>query len=192
VVLAVPAHDVPALLPEPALADPFFARIRRIETSPIVNVHLWYDRPVWGERFAAFLNTPVQWVFNKTRLWGLDGPAQYLDVSLSGAHDFVDMPNADIVRLFSQELLALLPGTRGAELTRALVVKQRDATFAAQPGVARLRPQQRTPVSNLNLAGDWTVTGWPATMESAVRSGRLAAAEALKTSMWTDTKVVAA
>jgi uncharacterized protein with NAD-binding domain and iron-sulfur cluster len=74
----------------------------------------------------------------------------------------------------------LFPAARTAEIRRALVVKQRDATFAARPGVARLRPPQRTPVGNLFLAGDWTATGWPATMESAVRSGRMAAREVLK------------
>jgi len=119
----------------------------------------------------------VQWIFNKTRLWGLEGEGQYLDISLSGAADFVDLPAADIVQLFGKELFALLPGTRGGELTRALVVKQRHATFRPAPGIAELRPSQRTPVPNLYLAGDWTDTGWPATMESAVRSGRLAARE---------------
>jgi squalene-associated FAD-dependent desaturase len=192
VVVAVPPQDAPSLLPDSVMADPFFARIRQIETSPIVNIHLWYDRPVWGKRFAAFLNTPVQWVFNKTRLWGLEDRGQYLDISLSGAHDYIDMPNADILALFTKEMFALFPPTRGAELTRALIVKQRDATFAARPGVSRLRPGQRTPVQNLFLAGDWTATGWPATMESAVRSGLLAAAEARRASMWTDRKLTTA
>ena len=94
--------------------DRFFSRIRNIRTSPIVNVHLWYDRPVWDRGFAAFLNTPVQWVFNKSRLWGQDGPGQYLDISLSGAHDFIDMPSGEIIDLFSKEMFALMPGTRGA------------------------------------------------------------------------------
>jgi uncharacterized protein with NAD-binding domain and iron-sulfur cluster len=85
------------------------------------------------------------------------------------------MPTRDIVGLFSREVQALFPRARTAELRRGLVVKQRDATFAARPGVAALRPSQRTPIPNLFLAGDWTDTGWPATMESAVRSGRMAA-----------------
>lgn len=186
-VIALPVERVLGVLPESLHEDQFFARAGRIVTSPIVNVHLWYDRPVWGEAFAAFLNTPVQWVFNKSRLWGPSSPAgaglgtgdedagQYLDISLSGARDFIDMPNAEIVALFTKEMWALLPKTRGAGLTRAIVVKQRDATFAPRPGVRRLRPTQTTPVPDLFLAGDWTETGWPATMESAVRSGRLAA-----------------
>ncbi|HSP55519.1 MAG TPA: FAD-dependent oxidoreductase, partial [Dehalococcoidia bacterium] len=178
-VLALPPEGLPEVLPPVVSEDEFFGRARRLETSPIVNVHLWYDRKVWDGDFSAFLNTPVQWAFNKTRLWGQDGPGQYIDISLSGAHDFVDRPAAEIVELFRKEMDALFPAARGAELSRALVVKQRDATFAAVPGTRALRPSQRTPIPNLFLAGDWTDTGWPATMESGVRSGRSAARAAL-------------
>jgi squalene-associated FAD-dependent desaturase len=179
-VIALPHDAALEVLPSPLRSDPFFSRIERLSTSPIVNVHLWYDRPVWDLRFAAFLNTPVQWVFNKSKLWGQEGDGQYLDISLSGAEDFIDMPSADILELFTKEMFALFPASRGAELRRALVVKQRDATFAAVPGVHAFRPAQATPVPNLFLAGDWTDTGWPATMESAVRSGLLAAREVIR------------
>ena len=178
-VLAVPPPAVLPLLPAPVASDPFFARIASIQVSPIVNVHMWYDRPVWQGKFAAFLNTPVQWAFNKTRLWGLEGPGQYIDISLSGAHEFIQMSNAEIVEMFRKEMESLFPCARGASLRHALVVKQRDATFSPRPGVQRLRPAQGTPVGNLYLAGDWTDTGWPATMESAVRSGLMAAGSML-------------
>jgi squalene-associated FAD-dependent desaturase len=175
VLLALDPPSLTPLLPRQLREDPFFGRISHIGTSPIVNVHLWYDRRITDVEFAAFLNTPMQWLFNKSKLWGQEGEGQYLDISLSGAHEFVDLPTRDIIGLFSRELQALFPKARTAELRRGLVVKQRDATFAARPGIARLRPSQRTPVANLFLAGDWTDTGWPATMESAVRSGRMAA-----------------
>jgi uncharacterized protein with NAD-binding domain and iron-sulfur cluster len=187
-VLALPSEEVLDVLPPALAGDPFFARVRRIETSPIVNVHLWYDRPVWGRAFAAFLNTPVQWVFNKSKLWGLDGP-QYLDISLSGARDWIDVPGPEIRDHFVKEMAALVPAARGAELVRAIVVKQRDATFAARPGVRALRPSQATPVRNLFVAGDWTDTGWPATMESAVRSGMAAALEAMRVLAQTEREV---
>ena len=174
-VLAMTSDATLDTLPSAVRDEPFFARTRRLTGSPIVNVHLWYDRPVCERPFAAFLNTPVQWVFNKSRLWNQQGPGQYLDISLSGAEQFVDMPTSDILQLFTKEMFALFPAARGAELKRALVVKQREATFAAVPGVRALRPAQATPLANLFLAGDWTDTGWPATMESAVRSGLLAA-----------------
>jgi squalene-associated FAD-dependent desaturase len=179
--LALPSESVLEALPAVLRGDPFFSRIERLTTSPIVNVHLWYDRPVWNRSFAAFLNTPAQWIFNKSKLWDQTGDGQYLDISLSGADQFVDKPSADILQFFTKELFALLPASRGAELKHALVVKQRDATFAGVPGSRRLRPTQATPVPNLFLAGDWTATGWPATMESAVRSGLLAASDASRT-----------
>ena len=180
-VLAVPANRLLPLLPAALQEEPFFARARRIETSPIVNVHMWYDRPVWDGGFAAFLNTPLQWAFNKSKLWDQhEGDGQYIDLSLSGAHDFVDVPAAEIIGMFTKDVQLLFPAARGAVVKRALVVKERDAAFSPRPGVAGLRPSQRTPVKNLFLAGDWTDTGWPATMESAVRSGLLAAQEVLR------------
>ncbi len=179
-VLAVPPKELTTLLPSEIAGDPFFARLARIEMSPIVNVHLWCKRQVWDGDFAAFLNTPVQWVFNKSKLWGLEGEGQYLDISLSGAHEYAEMRGGEIVAMFAKELEVLFPAARGAEIKKSLVVKQREATFSARPGIAKLRPTQRTPVPGLFLAGDWTATGWPATMESAVRSGVLAAREVMK------------
>ncbi|HXG36680.1 MAG TPA: FAD-dependent oxidoreductase, partial [Dehalococcoidia bacterium] len=182
--LAVPWDGLLELLPSPLTTDPFFARLSQLQASPIVNVHLWYDRPVVGIDFAAFLNTPMQWLFNKSRLWGQEeARGQYLDISLSGAYDFVDMPGQDLVHLFSREISAFFPAARTATPTSSLVVKQPNATFAARPGAARLRAGQRTPVPNLFLAGDWTDTGWPATMESAVRSGVLAAQAIIESEM---------
>ncbi len=173
--LAVPPEKLLPLLPAPLRKDAFFAPVGRIRRSPIVNVHLWYDRRVWDGDFAAFLNTPLQWAFNKSKLWGQEGDGQYIDISLSGAHHFAAIPAAETIRLFEKEMQALFPAARGAALKRALVVKQRDATFAPLPGIRALRLSQSTPVRNLFLAGDWTDTGWPGTMESAVRSGQLAA-----------------
>ncbi len=147
-VLAVPPQSLAELLPAVLREDPFFARVSQIQTSPIVNVHLWFDRPVWEGTFAAFLNTPLQWAFNKTRLWGQEGDGQYIDISLSGAHEFAEMRAAEVIDLFVKEARALFPAARGAEVKRALVVKQRDATFAARPGIAALRPAQRTPLQN--------------------------------------------
>ena len=179
-VLALDSRSLTALLPKSLRDEPFFGRIGQLDTSPIVNVHMWYDRRVTDMEFAAFLNTPMQWVFNKSKLWGQEGDGQYLDISLSGAREFVEMRTRELVELFSREVQSLFPQARTAQLKRALVVKQRQATFAARPGVSRLRPGQRTPIANLFLAGDWTDTGWPATMESAVRSGVLAAREVLR------------
>ena len=178
VVMALDPQSLPGVLPPSLAGDPFFARIWRLEPSPIVNVHLWYSPGTsWGRAFATFLNSPVQWLFNKTRLAGDRSPNSglHLDVSLSGADRWLSMPSAKLVELFTDELSDLVPGLQNEKPQRALVVKQRNATFAPKPGVAALRPPQETPVRGLYLAGDYTDTGWPATMESAVRSGMLAA-----------------
>ncbi|MFQ6019884.1 MAG: hydroxysqualene dehydroxylase HpnE, partial [Dehalococcoidia bacterium] len=181
VVAALPPQGLLALLPAAARHDPFFAPAARIRTSPIVNLHLWFDRSVTNLEFAAFLNSPLGWVFNKSKLWGQSsGDGQYLDISISAAHDLIDRPGREIIHLLTREVQAFFPAARTAEVKRALVVKQRDATFAPLPGIAGLRLPQRTPVDNLFLAGDWTRTGWPATMESAVRSGEMAARELLQ------------
>ncbi len=175
VICAVPPRELSSLLPSTWQDHPFFARLRRIQYSPIVNVHLWYEGQVMGEEMVSFLNSSLQWVFNKSRMWGLRAPHQHLDISLSAAHMWVEWPGRDLVDLLSKELMAFFPSARTKPLANALVVKQPYATFRPLPGIAALRPGPTTPVKGLFLAGDWTATGWPATMESAVRSGRQAA-----------------
>ena len=180
-VSALPFGDLASILP-PDLADsPFFRGTRELATAPIVNVHIWYDRQVMdtrGEPFVAFLDSPLQWVFDKSRMQGAGptGPSgQYICVSISGAWDYVDMTKADIRRAVLKEMEAAFPQAAYAEVRDALVIKS-PATFRCTPGSASLRPSATTPIRNLFLAGDWTDTGWPSTMEGAVRSGAAAAA----------------
>lgn len=176
VVFAVPPTTLSKLLPTSLRQTSFFSRTTRIEMAPIVNVHLWYDRSVVSMEFVAFVNSPMQWIFNKSKLWGQEGGAgQYLDISLSDAGEFMEMKKAEIIEMFKREMQAFFPEARTATVKRALVIKQAEATFAPKPGIASLRPCQQTPITGLFLSGDWTDTGWPATMESAVRSGVIAA-----------------
>jgi uncharacterized protein with NAD-binding domain and iron-sulfur cluster len=120
----------------------------------------------------------VQWVFDRTHASGLR-EGQYLALSQSAAHDEIDTPVADLRARYLPELERLIPGTRGAVVKDFFVTRERTATFAPTPGVGRLRPGARTKAPGLYLAGAWTATGWPATMESAVRSGVSAADAAL-------------
>lgn len=159
------------LLPEEWIQHPAFAPATALTWSPIVNLHVWYDRPVANFDFAAFVESPVQWVFNKTRILGLPGPGQYLTVSLSGAWEYWPMSKKELADSFLPELARVLPDARDAIAERFVVVKERQATFRPAPGSATARLPIETPLSNLLLAGDWTDTGWPATMEGAVRSG---------------------
>ncbi len=176
VVLAVPQRETYDLLPAGALDAR--ERLLDIGTAPILNVHVVYDRPVLRAPFLAALGTPVQWVFDRTGASGLR-EGQYLAVSQSAAQDEIDLPVADLRARYLPELRKLLPGTRDAEVRDFFVTRERTATFAPTPGVGRLRPGARTPAPGLYLAGAWPATGWPATMESAVRSGVSAADAAL-------------
>lgn len=176
VVLAVPQREAHALLPEGALDDP--DRLLDIGTAPILNIHVVYDRKVLRRPFFAALGTPVQWVFDRTEASGLRG-GQYLALSQSAAEDEIDEPVAVLRERYLPELERLLPAARGAGVSDFFVTRERTATFAPAPGVGRLRPGARTRAPGLYLAGSWTATGWPATMESAVRSGFSAAGAAL-------------
>jgi hydroxysqualene dehydroxylase len=177
VVIAVPPGAAEHLLPEGSL--PFAEGwSRELGTSPIVNVHIVYDRHVLDEEFVAGVGTPIQWVFDRTGPSGLaDG--QYLAVSLSAADDIIDLPVAHIKEQIMAALEALLPEATQAQVRDFFVTREREATFRASPGTARLRPGPVTAHEGLVVAGAWTATGWPATMEGAVRSGDAAAAALL-------------
>ncbi|MEU0058342.1 hydroxysqualene dehydroxylase HpnE [Streptomyces sp. NPDC006334] len=176
VVLAVPQRETYDLLPDGALDAP--ERLLDIGVAPILNVHVVYDRQVLAAPFLAALGTPVQWVFDRTGASGLR-EGQYLALSQSAAQDEIDEPVAALRERYLPELERLLPRARGARVNDFFVTRERTATFAPAPGVGRLRPGARTKASGLYLAGAWTATGWPATMESAVRSGVGAADAAL-------------
>ncbi|WP_371574794.1 hydroxysqualene dehydroxylase HpnE [Streptomyces sp. NBC_01314] len=176
VVLAVPQRETYDLLPAGALDQP--GRLLEIGTAPILNVHVVYDRKVLTKPFFAALGSPVQWVFDRTGASGLR-EGQYLALSQSAAQDEIDTPVSELRQRYLPELERLLPSTRGARVKDFFVTRERTATFAPTPGVGRLRPGARTKAPGLYLAGAWTATGWPATMESAVRSGIGAADTAL-------------
>jgi hydroxysqualene dehydroxylase len=176
VVLAVPHEEASQLLPEGSV--PQADELRFLGSSPIVNLHVVYDRPVTTLPFAAGHRTPVQWVFDRSRGSDLES-GQYLAVSLSCAREFVAYRSGELHATFVPALEQLFPEARSARVERFFVTREQRATFRQGPGTGRLRPSPRTAVEGLYLAGSWTNTGWPATMEGAVRSGRAAAREAL-------------
>lgn len=180
-VSALSLGDLVSLLPLELGKDPYFASLGELETAPIVNVHLWYDKPVMEQRFMAFVDSPLQWVFNKTGM--LDQPrssGQYITISLSGAFEYVKQSKEALRQTFIEAMSQAFPKAKLAKVERALVVKQEKATFRCLPGSEGLRPKAQTPIANLFLAGDWTDTGWPSTMEGAVRSGLTAAQAVLE------------
>jgi hypothetical protein len=172
-VLAVPFDRVPDLVPAELLdREPYFGGVRNLAPSPISSVHLWFDRPVTTLPHAVLVGCQGQWVFNR----GEVAPGEfYLQVVISAVRALREVGNDEIRRRIVEELVRLFPAARSAKLLRSKVVTEHSATFSAVPGVDRWRVPQASPVPNLAVAGDWTATGWPATMEGAVRSGYLAA-----------------
>jgi zeta-carotene desaturase len=140
------------------------------------------------EPFLTLLDRTTQWIFNKTLLYegaseakaGQASAGQHLQLVISASYDLVQKSRAEIIDLCCAELSEVLPATREAQLVKSTVIKEVHATFSPEPGCDRWRPRQRASIPGLFLAGDWTATGWPATMEGAVRSGYLAAEEILR------------
>jgi squalene-associated FAD-dependent desaturase len=193
-VLAVPHDAVRAMLPgDLNERGARLANLERIKTSPITGVHLWFDRKVMTEPFLTLLDHTTQWIFNKSLLsneYETNGAGsrpmdraipesadgQYLQLVISASYGLVPLSRQQIIELCLRELADVLPETRTARLLRGTVIKEVNAAFSPEPNVDDWRPgPSDSGVRNLFLAGDWTRTGWPATMEGAVRSGYLAA-----------------
>jgi squalene-associated FAD-dependent desaturase len=175
-ILAVPHEAALKLLPGRMVAsEAQFGRIRNLQVSPITSVHFWFDRDVMAEPFLTLIDRTTQWIFNKSRLSAEPNEGRYLQSVISASYHLVECPRQEIIDLCLRELQEVVPEAAKARLVKATVVKETAATFSPQPGSELCRPTQRTPLPNLFLAGDWTATGWPATMEGAVRSGYLAA-----------------
>lgn len=173
---ALPFSSLLRLLPPEVAGTDFFTGIGRLEWSPILNLHVLYDRPVMSLPFCAFVDSPLQWVFNRNAIAGdPPGGGQLITISVSAAWDYVGLSRDELVPEFLAEMAEAFPAAGEAEVLNVAVIKQREATFRCLPGVGRLRPGPATPLSNLFLAGEWTNTGWPSTMEGAVRSGQQAA-----------------
>jgi squalene-associated FAD-dependent desaturase len=198
VILAVPFDRVSSLVPVEAVERVgALSRIDGLKTSPITGIHLWFDRTVCPFDHVVTPGRLIQWVFNHTAIQGRTAPrldraegpgptfeaisqeSQYLQLVISASYDLLGLDKVAIRDAVLAELGEIWPVSRGAELLRWWVVTEHAATLSLCPGVEAFRPPQRTAVDGLFLAGDWTDTGWPATMEGAVRSGYLAASGVL-------------
>ena len=179
---AVPAPQLLRLLPENAVADPFFSRFTGLSSSPIICVHLWLDREVTNSPFIGFTGTTTQWLFNKRQIFAHRGEAHpgYLSFVISGARKLVERSNQEILDIVINDLHAMIPAARGAKVVKSLVLKEKNATMAPDLRSHELRPTAKTPIANFFLAGDWIQTGLPATIESAVIAGRAAAAAVIE------------
>ena len=185
VLSTIPFDRLPALIP-PHISNrlPALQSLTSLQASPITGIHLWFDRPVCPYDHVVTIGRQIQWVFNHTAIQGRSpGDAshgQYLQLVISASYSLLPLDKTQILALVLDELSQIWPAAREAQLLRSWVVTEHGATFAVRPGVDAHRPPQRTPIEALFLAGDWTSTSWPATMEGAVRSGYLAAEQILQ------------
>lgn len=161
-VSALPFERISMVIPDLRLD------LSEFQHSPITGVHLWFDRVITQLPHATLLDRTVQWVFNKSA-------GRYLQVVISASRSLSGMPGREVIALVLRELAEFFPAVTGAKLEKSHVVKEIRATFSAKPGLEPLRPPATSAIPNLFLAGDWVRSGWPATMEGAVRSGYLAA-----------------
>jgi len=170
VISAVPYFDLAKVFGDTSTIGVKF--LDQFTSSPIVTVHLWFDKHFVEETFCALLDSPIHWVFNKSRMYGKhEYELMYLSLVVSGAHDFVEKDKDDIVALAVNELRRFYSNAERATPVHSLVIKEKRATFSPKVGIERFRPSHTTSIQNLFLAGDWTDTKLPATIEGAVQSG---------------------
>jgi squalene-associated FAD-dependent desaturase len=194
VVLAAPFQNIASLLPSDESANPIKQQLAKFEPSSITGIHLWFDREITPLPHAVLLDRTIQWMFHKSKFHEdreNAGEGSYVELVVSASKSLVQKSREEILELATRELAEFFPAVREAKLVKATVIKEIYATYAILPGLDKYRPAAKTRWPQIFLAGDWTATGWPATMEGAVRSGYLAA-EALMKSLGQDKKFVVA
>ena len=179
-ILALPFNTLASVLPETPEAAPLRDKLAHFESCPITGIHLWFDRGITDLDHAVLLDRTIQWMFNKTRLLtargaSTDSVGSYIELVVSASKSLIEKSRGEIVDLVLKEVREFFPAARDANLLKSAVVKEVHATYSPRPGIDAYRPPQATIWPRVFLAGDWTATGWPATMEGAVRSGYLAA-----------------
>lgn len=153
----------------------------KFDSSPIITINLWLDKVIVEQEFLALLDSHIQWIFNKTKIYGNNSSTgQHLSLVISGAAEYVDLTKEQLVEIAFKELQEAIPRAREATIIHSFIIKEKRATFSPMPGVEAHRPSVHTQFKNFFLAGDWTNTGFPATIEGAVMSGKTAAREAVK------------
>lgn len=172
VILAVPQHKLmPILVPQ---LKEKFSKFTTIGVAPIVSIHLWFDKEFMRHEFVGLIGRRIQWLFNRRLINHEQGKGAHVSAVISGAHNFVDKTKDELVKIAMEDMRSVYPNLR-EEPQHAVVIREKSATYSSSPIIESLRPPANTEVHNLFLAGDWTATGYPATIESAVLSGERAA-----------------
>lgn len=180
-ILALPFDNLDRALPEAPESLPIREKLSHFESAPITGIHLWFDRQISDLDHAVLLDRTIQWMFHKSRLQpmraqaGASAAGSYIELVVSSSKTLIDKSRSEIVDLALGEVREFFPAAREANLVKSTVIKELHATYSPRPGIDAHRPAAATAWPRVFLAGDWTATGWPATMEGAVRSGYLAA-----------------
>jgi zeta-carotene desaturase len=186
-ILAVSFDSMNRILPTVGESEALRRSLEQFESSPITGIHFWFDREVTELDHAVLLDRTIQWMFNKSRLLGrMQDSGSYLELVVSSSKSLVEKSRQEIIELALRELAEFFPGVSNAKLLKATVIKEVNATYSPKPGVDQFRPGNATSWPRVFLAGDWTATGWPATMEGAVRSGYMAAESVVRSGGQTD------
>jgi zeta-carotene desaturase len=176
VVLAAPFQGAAALLPADERSEEIKRNLHRFEPSPITGIHLWFDREITDLPHAVLLDRTIQWMFHKSKFRrAREGPGSYVELVVSASRSLVQKSREEVLELALRELAEFFALVKQAKVLKAAVIKEVYATYSVLPGLDQYRPHSRTAWPCVFLAGDWTASGWPATMEGAVRSGYLAA-----------------
>ncbi len=180
VVFALPFNVIGGMLPEGTAATPLRKMIERFQVSPITGIHFWFDRQVTDLDHAVLLDRTIQWMFHKSNFQLPENgqratTGSYIELVVSSSRNLVEKSKGEILDLALRELAEFFPDVHQAKVLKSTVIKELNATYSPVPGMDAYRPGNTTPWPRVFLAGDWTATGWPATMEGAVRSGYLAA-----------------
>ena len=177
VIAAVPYYALDRILPSVISSMPEYSRLRKFSSSPIISIHLWFDTDFMDQTFVGLIGRQVQWIFNRRKIIREHGSSPgAVSCVISGAFELIDWSKEELVRLALDEVAGVYPAAAKAALVHSLVIKEKRATLSSTAGIDSQRPGTRTPVRNFFLAGDWTATGLPATIEGAVKSGFAAAA----------------
>jgi squalene-associated FAD-dependent desaturase len=185
IVFAVPFEAMAKLLPTLPKVPEKEALSRQVSQfthAPIAAIHLWFDREITDLYHASMLDTTIQWLFNKSKLQPQRHEGHYIEVVISVLRSVIPMQRQELIDLALRELALFFPAVSEATLLKGAVTKEVRATFSVPPQIDKIRPISQSPWPNIFLAGDWTATGWPATMEGAARSGYLAAEALTQTS----------
>lgn len=171
IILAVPPHKVVPMLPDQLKQT--LSSVANLDSAPIVSIHLWFDEEFMEHEFVGLIGKRIQWLFNKRKINNEHGKGAHVSAVISGAYGFVDKTKDELVKIAVDDIREVYRNLHG-EPFHAVVVREKSATYSSSPETECLRPSNETEISNLFLAGDWTATGYPATIEGAILSAERA------------------